>query len=282
MQADPAERIARGVSIIATVLLTVGVVSLRPHLAPTRPPISAPAEVELTIEAAPALPAPAPAPPPPEPSPPAAPSPLEPPPPEPEPPSPEPPLPEPLPLEPSPPELPTQVLPPVPPQITAPVPPPAAARTLGPSPKVPPPRVPRPTSRPPLAQIQQPSAPTPAPPPSTVAPSAAPIGSASADSSYTGSIRAIIDRRNIPPATPEYQLLHPHGTAEVGYTILRNGMVSGVRLVHSSGSAILDRQALANVASGGYPAMPEAAFAGQAQHSFTIRVTFNPSSDYDP
>lgn len=64
--------------------------------------------------------------------------------------------------------------------------------------------------------------------------------------------------------------------------ISRNGTVSGVRLAHSSGSAILDRQALANVASGGYPAMPEAAFAGQAQRSFTIRITFNPSGDYDP
>lgn len=111
---------------------------------------------------------------------------------------------------------------------------------------------------------------------------AAPTGSASADSSYTGSIRAIINRRNVPPDTAEYRLLHPHGTVEVGYTIARNGTVSGVRLVHSSGSPILDRQALANVAAGGYPAMAEVAFAGQAQHSFTIRITFNSGGDYDP
>ncbi len=277
MRTDPAARIAQGISIAITTLLAVLVVSWHPHLAPARLPVSAPADVELTVEATPAppeLPQPALAPSepsPPAPPPPPKPSPHEPPPSEP--PPPEPPLPEPPPPEPPPPE-------PLP--IITPPTAPAAPRAL-PTPRVQPPRVPRAVSRPPFVQTQPSSPPNLATPhPAATAATAAPVSSASADSSYTGSIRAIIDRRNVPPDTAEYRLLHPHGTAEIGYTIARNGAVSGVRLVHSSGSPILDRQALANVAAGGYPSMSEAAFAGQAQHSFTIRITFNSSSNYDP
>jgi len=257
-------------------------VSWRPHLSPTRLPVSAAADVELTVEATPAPLQPTQPALPPEPSP-AAPPP-------PEPPTPELPPPEPPPPEPPPPEPPSpEPLHPEPAPVITPSTAPAAPRTL-PPPRVQSPRVPRPVSRPPLAQAQPPlaqaqpsSSPTmAAPPPAATAAAAAITGSASADSSYTGSIRAIIDRRNRPPDTAEYRLLHPHGTAEVSYTIARNGTVSSVRLVHSSGSPILDRQALANVAAGGYPAMAEAAFAGQAQHGFTIRVTFNSRGDYDP
>lgn len=90
----------------------------------------------------------------------------------------------------------------------------------------------------------------------------------------------------MPPDSAEYRFAHPHGTAEIGYTVARNGAVSAVAVVRSSGSAILDRQAMANVSAGGFPPMPDQAFAGQAQRRFTIRITFNPTGnpvgDYDP
>jgi outer membrane biosynthesis protein TonB len=47
-------------------------------------------------------------------------------------------------------------------------------------------------------------------------------------------------------------------------------------VVRSSGSAILDQEALKVVASGHYPPMPEKCFVGEMQHTFLVTIEYQP------
>jgi periplasmic protein TonB len=97
------------------------------------------------------------------------------------------------------------------------------------------------------------------------------------EAQYAATLYADIDRRKHPPDSPQYRLHHPSGEVRVGFTILRSGASQGVTVERSSGSAILDQEALRLVASGQYPAMPAKAFVGQAQHRFAITIAFPPA-----
>jgi periplasmic protein TonB len=168
-------------------------------------------------------------------------------------------------------ELTVQLAPPEAP----PVPPPPA-----------PPRVrthrtlPQPTPAPldPLPVEQEP-VPVDAVPMAAYEPAAAPAGEARPDleAQYAAELRADIERRKHPPDSPQYRLRHPAGEVRVRFVVLRSGDAEAVAVLSSSGSAILDAEALKLVSSGHYPAMPAKAFPGEARHPFVVTIEFPPA-----
>ncbi|MBV9725861.1 MAG: TonB family protein, partial [Gammaproteobacteria bacterium] len=108
------------------------------------------------------------------------------------------------------------------------------------------------------------------------APPAAPTTSARPDleSLYTAQLLADIRRRNHPPDSAQYRLQQPHGEVQVRFVLLRSGEARAVTVARSSGSALLDQEAVKVVASGHYPPMPEKAFAGETQHTFLVTIEY--------
>jgi TonB family protein len=80
-----------------------------------------------------------------------------------------------------------------------------------------------------------------------------------------------------PPDSAQYRLQHPHGEVQVRFVLLRNGEPRTVSVVRSSGSAILDQEAVKVVASGHYPPMPEKCFVGETQHTFLVIIEYQPA-----
>ncbi len=105
----------------------------------------------------------------------------------------------------------------------------------------------------------------PARPPSTVS-------HASIESAYAAALRQNVDERTTAPNTAEYRLLKPSGAAQVRFVLDRAGEPRGVSIARTSGSRILDHQALDIVASGRYPPFPETAFPGETQHAFIVTI----------
>lgn len=97
---------------------------------------------------------------------------------------------------------------------------------------------PLPVARPPV-----PADPSPPPPPREAAPAATPH--AAAKVSFQGLVLAKIERaRRYPPAA---RARREEGIATVAFTMTRGGKVSAVQLQDSSGSSLLDREAVETV-----------------------------------
>jgi protein TonB len=94
------------------------------------------------------------------------------------------------------------------------------------------------------------------------------------ESLYMAELLADIKRRNHPPDSPQYRLQHPHGEVQVRFVLSRSGEPRTVSVAHSSGSAVLDEEAVKVVASGHYPPMPEKAFVGERQHTFLVTIEY--------
>ncbi|MBV8403107.1 MAG: TonB family protein [Gammaproteobacteria bacterium] len=112
---------------------------------------------------------------------------------------------------------------------------------------------------------------TPAAAPETAAPRA------DLEALYAAQLRADIDRRKHPPDSAQYRLHHPYGEVRVRFAVSRGGEPRGASIEHSSGSALLDQEALQLVSSGHYPPMPAKAFAGETQHVFLVTIEFPPA-----
>jgi protein TonB len=96
------------------------------------------------------------------------------------------------------------------------------------------------------------------------------------ESLYTAQLLADIEHRNHPPDSPQYRLQHPHGEVQVRFVLSRSGEPRTVSVAHSSGSTLLDQEAVKVVASGHYPPMPEKAFVGERQHTFLVTIEYQP------
>ena len=97
---------------------------------------------------------------------------------------------------------------------------------------------------------------------------------ASLEAAYAAALRENVDARTTVPATAEYRLLKPSGAAQIRFVLARTGELGEVALARTSGSRILDRQAIDIVASGRYPPFPEAAYPGETRHVFTVTIEF--------
>ena len=159
--------------------------------------------------------------------------------------------------------------------VVSPVPPPAPRRTEKRQ------RVSRPVPAPPepVAMEEQVapadaalvSAPA-APPPATETTSKPDL-----ESLYTAQLLADIKRRNHPPDSAQYRLHQPHGEVQVRFVLSRSGEPRTVSVARSSGSALLDQEAVKVVASGHYPPMPEKAFVGETLHTFLVTIEYQPT-----
>lgn len=105
-------------------------------------------------------------------------------------------------------------------------------------------------------------------------PPAPSVSHASAEAAFSARLRAYIDSRTQPPEGAEYRLLKPSGEVRVRFTLAREGIASAVELAHSSGTSCLDRQALAIVAGGHYPLMPDDVYPDEAAHVFVVAIEF--------
>jgi len=152
-----------------------------------------------------------------------------------------------------------------------------------PPPPVPPPRVKlRRTVAPPVPvppdplPVEEAPAPVDAVPLAAYAPAPAPAAETHPDleAQYAALLRADIDRRTQPPDSPQYRLHRPSGEVQVRFVVARSGATQAVALLRSSGSPLLDEQALKIVSAGHYPAMPAKAFLGEAQHPFVVTIEF--------
>lgn len=97
------------------------------------------------------------------------------------------------------------------------------------------------------------------------------------EAQYASQLRADIERRKHPPDSAQYRLHHPSGEVRVRFFVLRNGEPRAVTVLSSSGSSLLDAEALQLVSSGHYPAMPAQVFVGETQHPFTVTIEFPPA-----
>lgn len=109
-------------------------------------------------------------------------------------------------------------------------------------------------------------------------PAASPAGGAShaIEAAYAAALRQNVDARTTVPTSAEYRLMKPSGETQIRFVLDRLGNASEVVVARSSGSHLLDRQALNIVATGRYPPFPEAAFPGETRHVFLVTIEFRP------
>ncbi len=143
-----------------------------------------------------------------------------------------------------------QVVPP--PQITLP-PPPVVPAHVSPTP-------------PPADAIRAPA------PPAAPAPSTA--GRASPEDLYIGGLRAYLNSIKRYPTSREARQLRPQGIVKLKLEIDRAGQLLNATVEASSGSLLLDNEALRTVRNGRFPAIPADAFTGQATRIFIVPVEY--------
>jgi protein TonB len=95
------------------------------------------------------------------------------------------------------------------------------------------------------------------------------------EAQYASTLRTNIDARTVVPDSIEYRLRRPKGETCVNFILNREGSVLGARISHTSGSDVLDRQAVSIVKAGRYPPFPQTAFRGELRHSFLVTLEFH-------
>jgi periplasmic protein TonB len=170
--------------------------------------------------------------------------------------------------------------PPPPPPVQAPTPPtPAPRPTPAPAPAPTPEPAPAPTAAPaPVAAPTPPAPPAPPPPPAPAPPAPppppAPVRNASAEDAYRGQIQGYLNGIKRYPNSREARQLRPTGTVKVWIEIDRAGQILGSGIQTSSGSPILDNEALRTVRNGRYQPFPADGFTGQNFHRFTVPIEY--------
>jgi protein TonB len=100
------------------------------------------------------------------------------------------------------------------------------------------------------------------------------VSAGTIEAQYAATLRTNIDARTVVPDSIEYRLHRPKGETRVNFTLDREGTVLETRVALTSGSEILDRQAVRIVKAGQYPPFPQAAFRGESHHSFLVTLEF--------
>jgi protein TonB len=115
-------------------------------------------------------------------------------------------------------------------------------------------------------------------PPQDAAPEAPAVparaSSGTLEAQYAATLRTNIDARTVVPDSVEFRLRRPRGETRVSFTLDREGLVLDAKVTHTSGSDILDRQAVSIVKAGRYPPFPQAAFRDESRHSFLVTLEF--------
>lgn len=126
---------------------------------------------------------------------------------------------------------------------------------------------------PPTPSVTPPKAVTPEPAPAP-APAPVPVNNIALENSFAGKLRTYIRSMIEYPTSGEARRLRPEGSVVVRFTLARSGAVRDVDVERGSNSPILDKQAVAIVKRGTYPAIPNDAWRGEEQHTFTVTLDF--------
>lgn len=97
---------------------------------------------------------------------------------------------------------------------------------------------------------------------------------------YEQYVLAALEKAKRYPTSREARLTHPQGVVRVWLEINRDGQLTGVGVVDSSGSNLLDSEALHTVRSISFPAFPEQAYVGQSLHRFVVGLKYEINSDH--
>jgi protein TonB len=100
------------------------------------------------------------------------------------------------------------------------------------------------------------------------------VRNASADDGYLGELRGYLNGIKRYPNSREARQQRPQGTVRVWIELDRTGQVLGSGVHSSSGSPLLDNEALRTVRTGRYPPFPADAFVGQTFHRFVVPIEF--------
>jgi protein TonB len=150
------------------------------------------------------------------------------------------------------------------PEKPKPRPPPVRQRIVAPAPAPDPPPV---VNEPQAEATDDAIVMAPAPPPP-------PAPHASVEAAYAAAVRETVDARTGALDTGAFRLRRPSGEVLVRFLVDRAGNPSQVAIARTSGSRILDTQALQIVSSGHYPPFPEAAFPSESGHTFLVHIEF--------
>jgi protein TonB len=126
------------------------------------------------------------------------------------------------------------------------------------------------------AASPMPAAPDPAPaaaPAPRVAPPE-PRQAQAGSAQYEGQILAYLEKIKRYPSSREARLTQPRGTVRLWLELTRTGELIGAGLIVSSGSNLLDSEALRTVRAGRFPAFPQHAFEGEASHRFSVGLKY--------
>ena len=124
----------------------------------------------------------------------------------------------------------------------------------------------------PIEKPQVHQAPPQAPPPIAL-PTQAPASS-SVSSVYEAQLRAYLEKIKRYPTSREARLTRPQGAVRVWLEISRSGQVLGAGVLSSSGSNLLDGEALKTLKNGFYPAFPDEAYVGESAHKFSATLSY--------
>lgn len=121
----------------------------------------------------------------------------------------------------------------------------------------------------------------PAAPMAATAPVTAPPIQASAEPvrssmtiSYEAQLLAYLERIKRYPTSREARLSQPQGVTKLWLEISRSGALISAGLLQSSGSNLLDSEALRTVRTAQFPAFPEQAFGGESSHRFSVSLKY--------
>lgn len=134
-----------------------------------------------------------------------------------------------------------------------------------------------PSETPARVSDHRPVAPAPAvTPPATVSPTPAAVEPArpAASASYEAQLLAYLERIKRYPTSREARLSQPQGVVKLWLEIARNGALVATGLLSSSGSNLLDSEALRTVRTAQFPAFPEQAFDHEGSHRFSVSLKY--------
>lgn len=136
-------------------------------------------------------------------------------------------------------------------------------------PVAPPPPAPAPVAPAPVAPAPVAAPTPPAPPPVDTAAQAR-----QASAQYVSQLRAYLNSIKRYPNSREARQLRPTGVVKAWLELDRNGQLLEAGLEASSGTALLDNEALRTLRNGRYPAFPAEAFGGEARHRFVVPLEY--------
>lgn len=99
--------------------------------------------------------------------------------------------------------------------------------------------------------------------------------SASQSQAYLSQLLAYLEQIKRYPSSREARQTRPQGTVKVWLEINRAGQLLDVGVVTSSGSNLLDSEALKTIRAGRFPPMPDDAFTGDVSHRFTASMKYS-------